>query len=533
LIFRLFLFARLPSAIITIAVAVAFCGINLAAASAAGGAGERGYSYAVVAAEKTLRHPGWKNVVETLRAKHSAKIFTYDRGIEGHEHPGLKGLQTALTEMRPDFVCFVALPEELAAAVRVQAKTRDGRELEMPFCGIFYHEAVALMRSLGAGPFEYAQWAILTGASPDDAMRIISAEPLSVRAGLSHVGSGWLDEMDLGVSFSEGTQGEKWVKMPDSEKKEVEGPKDTTEQYVQALNSNKVDMISSSGHATENDWEMGYNYKNGKIVIASLLNKLPEPVRKKFQKIAADPRFGKGISKLFGLDASGEIYPLTTNNPKIYYAVGNCLIGRVSGDDCMLLGWIHHGAMQFFGHVGVQLRSCYAWGIAEYFLQLQGRFTFAEAVWLNRQALYLEESRMNEQELQQKYLCCRNSQPLQVHGRLLWETAVLYGDPAWEARLHPVREPLYDQSMESRVLPDGREEITFTVTMRRESLPTRPAAFLLPPAKVSDIEVTEGPENLVVADNFALIPFWNAGDPTPAMGKVFKAVVSLKRDAVK
>ncbi|NLF09059.1 MAG: hypothetical protein GX594_13930 [Pirellulaceae bacterium] len=50
---------------------------------------------------------------------------------------------------------------------------------------------------------------------------------------------------------------------------------------------------------------------------------------------------------------------------------------------------------------------------------------------------------------------------------------------------------------------------------------------------MSDIEVTEGPENLVVADNFALIPFWNAGDPTPAMGKVFKAVVSLKRDAVK
>ncbi|NLF07644.1 MAG: hypothetical protein GX594_06650, partial [Pirellulaceae bacterium] len=105
MIMRPIKFAPLTTAFL--AAAVAFCGINLACASAADGAGERGYSYAVVAAEKTLRHPGWKNVVEALRAKHSAKIFTYDRGIEGHEHPGLKGLQTALTEMRPDFVCFV------------------------------------------------------------------------------------------------------------------------------------------------------------------------------------------------------------------------------------------------------------------------------------------------------------------------------------------------------------------------------------------------------------------------------------------
>ena len=52
----------------------------------------------------------------------------------------------------------------------------------------------------------------------------------------------------------------------------------------------------------------------------------------------------------------------------------------------MAIAWIHSGAMQFFGHVGLQTRSCYAWGVAEYFLALLGRFTFAEAVWLNQQS---------------------------------------------------------------------------------------------------------------------------------------------------
>ncbi len=529
--------AASPSVLLSLAVAVSAAvasgGRDPAAAPAAGGVESRGHSYAVVAAEGTLLDPGWKGVVEALRGKHAARVFTYARGIEGPAHPGLKGLQAALAEMRPDFVCFVALPDELAATVEVRVQAPDGRAARMPFCGIFYHEAVALMRSLGGGRFEHAQWAILTGASPADAMRVVSAEPLTVRSGLSHVGGGWLDEMESGVSFSEVNQGEKHVKAPGTPHRMVEGPQDTTGQYVQALNSNKVDMVSSSGHATEDDWELGYSYKSGRIVTASLIRRLPEPAPGKLRDLAAAPRPAGGTGRLFGLDTAGDIHPLATTNPKVYYAVGNCLIGRVSGDDCMLLGWIHHGAMQFFGHVGVQFRSCHAWGIAEYFLQLQGRFTFAEAVWLNRQALYLEESRMNEEELRHKYLCCRNSQPLPVGGRLLWETAVLYGDPAWEARLHPVREPLYDQAMERRPLPDGREEITLTATMRRECLPTRPAAFLLPPARVSDVEVRQGPRHLAVTDNLALVPFWNAGDPAPPAGKVFKALVCLKRTPVR
>jgi len=194
-----------------------------------------------------------------------------------------------------------------------------------------------------------------------------------------------------------------------------------------------------------------------------------------------------------------------------------------------VLGWIHHGAMQFFGHVGLQTRSCYAWGVAEYFLALQGRFSFAEAVWLNQQALRWEVGQMDEKD-KQKYMCCRNELPYPAGRELFWETTVFYGDPAWEARAKHVVDPLYDQQMQTKELEeDGQVELTFTVTMRRASLPSRPAAFLLKTQAGSEVEVKEGPGNLVVADNFALIPFWKPGQPAPEIGQQYKAVVVVRR----
>ena len=89
-------------------------------------------------------------------------------------------------------------------------------------------------------------------------------------------------------------------------------------------------------------------------------------------------------------------------------------------------------------------------------------------------------------------------------------------------------DPLYDQQTHTRELEDGATELTFTVRMRSASVPSRPAAFLLENVPVSEVEVKEGPENLVVADNFALVPFWRPGQPAPQIGKEYKAVVLLR-----
>ncbi len=480
-------------------------------------------AYAIVAEKKSVEDALWKSVVETLQRKHSAKVFFRDDG-------GMQELQKKLAAFRPDYVCFVARPDELMRQARAKVQTRDGGSLELPLHGMYYHEMGKLMRSLDDDPYDDAIWAVLTGATPEDALRVVSARPLVVRNGLSHVVGGWLEWMESGVSFNESKKGQKWIKQPGNPPEETQGPDDATEQFVAALNTGKVDMVSTSGHATEHDWQMGFTYRSGQIVTPSKIEKLPQAARDSYNKLLQTDPAGqpRAAAWLLGVDTSNKVYEILTDNPKIYYSPGNCRIARVDGEDCMVLGWIHHGSMQFFGHVGLQMRSCYAWGVAEYFLALQGRFNFAQAVWLNQQALQWELSQMSEKDRKQKYICCRNEVPFPAGRELFWQTTVLYGDPAWEARAKHAVDPLYDQQVRTKKLEDGATELTFTVTMRSARVPSRPAAFLLENSPVSEVEVKEGPENLMVADNFALVPFWRPGQPAPQIGKEYKAVVLLR-----
>jgi len=478
--------------------------------------------YAIVVAKKTLGRPGWKEVVETLRKKHNGKIFSYEEGK-------LDSVQEPLKEFRPRYVCFVAPPEELERKGTVQVRGRGGRSFQLPLCGVYYREVGLLMKSLDSDPYDDALWAVLTGATPADALRVVEAKPLQVRRGLSHVGSGWLKWLESGISFSETKKTQKFVKKRGKALEEVTGPVDTTAEFVEELNSNKVDMVSTSGHATEYDWQMGFSYRSGQIVTPPRFQRLPEEARRNFERIKKEEESSPQSFKtaLYAVDSLNKVYAIRTDNPKIYYSPGNCRIARVEGKECMVLGWIHHGAFQFFGHVGLQTRSCYAWGIAEYFLSLQGRFTFAEAVWLNQQALWFTVSQMKDGD-PRKYVCCRNQTCLPAGRSFFWETTVLYGDPAWEARVKPVVKPLYDQRVRRRRLSRGVVELVFTVTMRRPAVPSRPAAFLLDLPGQWEVEVRKGPRNLVVTENFALIPFWKHGQRPPKPGKKYTAVVRLK-----
>ena len=225
-------------------------------------------AYAIVAEKKSVEEAPWKSVVEALQKKHSAKIFFRDGGAQG--------LQEKLAAFRPDYVCFVARPDELARQVKAKVQTRDGNSLELPLHGMYYHEVGKLMRSLDDDPYDDAIWAVLTGATPEDALRVVTAKPLVVRNGLSHVVGGWLEWMESGVSFNECKQGQKWIKQPGKPPEETQGPDDTTEQFVAAVNSGKVDMVSTSGHATEHDWQMGFSYRSGQIVTPSKIENLPQ-----------------------------------------------------------------------------------------------------------------------------------------------------------------------------------------------------------------------------------------------------------------
>ncbi len=361
-------------------------------------------NYAVVVSRDTRSDPEWSKVLQALCAKYQAEVFVY----EGDDP------RVALRQLKyfsPRYVCVLAKPDELKSVQRCM-------------------QMIEMVRTIDADQYLDAVWAIFTAHNTDDAMRMINAKPLVVANGLSHVGGGWLGWFRNGLSFSEGVAGAYTTKQPGKEpEKHDDGPQDTTERFVQAANSNTYHIVSSSGHATERDWAMGYSYRSGRIVSA------PE-------------------ATLVGIDTKDKRHSIRTDNAKIYYSPGNCLIAHVSHTDCMCLAWMHSGGVnQFFGHITTQTRKCWAWGVAEYFFDLQGRYSFAQAVYLNTQAglnAVMQDKTLDD-ESRQSYARC-------VH------VTLLYGDPAWEARLAKEKDPGYDQDLTIEDLPDGKVKLTFSVT---------------------------------------------------------------------
>ena len=243
---------------------------------------KRKYRYAIVVSNATNQDGGWSKVVKKLKKKYNGRVFRYQGGIED--------VREKLSKFHPQYVCFVAKHNEASKG--------------------FVQNAIKFMCNLDSDPYEDAVWAILTGRDANDAMRIASAKPLTVEYGLLHTAGGWLQWFKEGLHFNEckGKVGGS-TKKPNKKPQEFGPVNDTTEPFVKALNKNKVHFILTSGHGSQRDWQMGYPHWGGKIVIA-------------------------GGGNLVGRAGNGQKYPIKTNNPKIYFGVGNCLVAHINSRDC-------------------------------------------------------------------------------------------------------------------------------------------------------------------------------------------------------
>ncbi|MEN6451765.1 MAG: hypothetical protein ABFC96_14845, partial [Thermoguttaceae bacterium] len=404
-------------------------------------------SYAILVSTKTVAQPAWKKVVDALQQKYQARVFTF-------EYPNIESTQKAVAAYAPVYACIVLQPGE-ASREFVQATAKS-------------------MRNIDPDPYVDAIWAILTGYTPDDALRIATAEPLEIRRGVSHVTDGWLRWFEEGVSWSEVQKNHKYTKAKGEPVREVSGPDDTVPEIVAELNSGKPQIMSSSGHAREHDWQLGFTYPNGYFISK------------------------KG--KLFGQTTEKKLLPIGSPNPKVYYSPGNCLIAHIEDMDCMSLAWMHCGGVnQFFGHVVPQYRSCWAWEVGDYFFALQGQFTFSESVHLFRQDVIARLAETPDKRTQFFLASDRDS-------------TVLYGDPAWEARMKPATDPQYRQTLSIKDAPDGRVQITFTIKACRECTPTTPAGAFLP-FRIRDAKITNvDADNAIVGKDFILLRLLKPGE---------------------
>ncbi|MEN6458391.1 MAG: hypothetical protein ABFC63_05625 [Thermoguttaceae bacterium] len=425
-------------------------------------------SYAIVVSKKTLSDAAWKEVVEALETKYQGKVFAFD-------NPQVASIREALAAYAPRYVCFVAQPSEA---------DRD-----------FVQAAAKLMREIDPDPYVDAIWAILTGYTPKDGLRMVTAKPLVVARGVSHVTDGWLRWFDEGVSWSEVLKNHKYAKAPSEAVREVAGPDDTVPEIVAEINRGRCDIMSSSGHAREHDWQLGYTYRNGRFV-------------------------SKG-GKIFGQTTKNELIEIKSPNPKIYYSPGNCLIAHIADMDCMALGWIHGGGVnQFFGHVVPQYRCCWAWEVGDYFFTQQGHFTFSESVHLFRQDVI---ARLQEAKKEKTRFFLASDR----------DSTVLYGDPAWEARMKRATEPDFEQGLSITESKDGRLKIVFSIKACRECKPSQPAGVLLP-FRIQDAKVLEtDADQAIVGKDFILLRLLKYGEhalvPTDARHVTISAVRAEKQ----
>lgn len=442
-----------------------------------------GAYYAVVSSSKTAADPEWAEVIDELLQKHDGFALAYQQDPAE--------LRAALAERRPEYTCFVATPEEAS------------RE--------FVSKVHSLTRTLDADPYGDTIWGILTGFDAANALRIARhSEPLSVH----NVASGTefaMEMVDRGIWFSELEAGLYVEKESGDKPRRQSGPADSTAAIAGCLNEQRTDLFITSGHATERDWMLGFRYNNG------------------FFKCRP--------GQLFAIDTQKQTTDIVSSNPKIYMPIGNCLMGHIDSRDAMALAWMNSaGVMQMLGYTVPTWYGYAGWGCLDYFLEQPGRYSFAEAVFANHQALlhrlYTHFPEANEATAADATLAPnaagqRAGLTSQDARGLVFDRDVLafYGDPAWQARMAPAPLP-FEQSLTYVRDGDAPVRYTFiiapnqgagsfqTVNDNGSQRGGRPF-FARLPIRIDAVEILAGNEyQPIVTENFILVP--RPGKESPA-----------------
>jgi zinc protease len=447
--------------------------------------------YAVVVSTETYADADWKEVVEALVAKHRATVIQYKDSVTDS--------LPELTRQFPRYICFVARPAE--------AGTK------------FVADVNRLTRQLDDDPYTDAIWGILTGYDAKCALRIAALkEPLVIHRTASGTEIE-LSQCDEGIWFSELERGKMVRKTAGEKPADGEGPADSTKALVDVLNDYQAQLFVTSGHATERDWQIGYGYRNG--------------------------QFRSHAGELFGVDTKGQRIPVASNNPKVYLPVGNCLMGHIDGPDAMALAFMNSaGVDQMIGYTVPSWYGYGGWGLLDYFVEQPGRYTLAEAFYVNQQALlnrletYFPDaekaaSENNGAKLTLSDAAKKAHLTLNDARGLLYDrdTVAFYGDPAWSATMAPA--PLaWDQALrenhghyEFEIVPKRGEKTFDTINNNGSQRGGRPIVELLPHRiKATSVKITDGADlQPLVTSNFILVPRPEHCDPNRLYRVVFTA----------
>jgi zinc protease len=404
-------------------------------------------SYAVVVKKSTAENAEWQRVVDALKTKHGAVVIPYDSSVD-------ESLES-LRQTFPRFTCFVATPTEAT--------------------GEFVRQVHQLARKLDDDPYADTFWGILTGYDAENALSIAKHdEPLVVKKVAS--GTEFATEMVTeGQWYDELIKNKHVVKEPGGVAVQMKGPDDTTQPLVDLLNEYQADLMITSGHATQSDWQIGFRYRNG--------------------------RFRSHGGHMYGFDMNRRRIEVHSPNPKVYLPIGNCLMGDINGTDAMALAWMNDvGVKQMLGYTKPTWFGYMGWGVLDYFVEQPGRYTLTEAFFANSHALI---HRLNDP----------STPKADIRGlEFDRDVVAFYGDPKWSAKMAEMP-TYYDQTLKIdgdtytlTIIPNRGEQSFLPVNTNGSQRGWRPIIQFLP-HRIRNVEILDGADlDPVVSDDFVLIP---------------------------
>ncbi|MCK4311597.1 MAG: hypothetical protein KAW88_02560, partial [Candidatus Cloacimonetes bacterium] len=259
-------------------------------------------TYAVVIKQTTYNDPDWQAVADALLARYGGQLFIWN---------------SALSEVQDDVALYY--PSHIGFVCDISTASPSFiQNYVWPFT-----------RALDNDVYCDAVWGIITGYNAEDALNLVSGPTgFELKTVLGGTGCCDLTFYTQGIATDEATYGLYHVKYSDSIETTTytDGPTDRTEWLVTMINEgidifdyDPVDIFYTSGHGNYNVWQLHY------------------------PSSGSEGHFRSSNGQVYGDPHSGPDIDIISDNPKIYFGLGNCNIGQIFNGGCMAPSWIHTG----------------------------------------------------------------------------------------------------------------------------------------------------------------------------------------------
>ena len=466
-------------------------------------------SYAIVVEAATREDAGWSKVVAALAERHpGASIVTWSGSVAG--------ARERLAALMPRRVAFVNRPEQA---------TRT-----------FVCEVHRLARRLDSDPYIDTQWGIVTGATAELALGSVSGpDRLVVRSALNTTGIND-GALERALTISDGAKGTWREKQADG--KVVDHPaldEPAALKWANYFNAVKPDLMVTSSHGFQHGFETPFGSgfllaRNGTLV-------------------PLDRPSGKPVAP--ELPASP--------NPKVFFPVGNCLVGHCDGPKsmvCTAMGQL--GVRQLAGYTVVTWFGRGGWDMLSTWQSLPGRNSFAESFFINQVRMIADLGKLcpsalafdpvfpNDGNPEPETLirqlgsgpALRDAKAVDQRSKegqekmrqiigLMWDrdTVAFYGDPAFDARFGAAE----SSGVTTRLERTGPRTHRLVVRFENAELAAKGAPDLgvLFTQRIAHPKLAAGaPDGTVLADDFILVRA-----PKPAAGKT-ELTVDFEGDVI-